>query len=152
MSTQYFGSLLIPQAQIFFQSRLSYAIVNLKPILPGHVLVISKRVVPRLNDLSIEEVHDLFQQVQIVGNVIEKVYHAQSLTICLQDGIAAGQTIPVSNLFFFPLPMYISHSWKHVHVHIVPRKIKDFEHIDDIYEAVNLDLISFTIHLILFHS
>ena len=43
--------------QVFYATKLSAALVNLKPILPGHSLVIPKRVVPRYTDLSPDEVH-----------------------------------------------------------------------------------------------
>ena len=46
--------------QVFYVSKLSAALVNLKPILPGHSLVIPRRNVPRYTDLSSEEVADLF--------------------------------------------------------------------------------------------
>jgi len=42
--------------QVFYTSRLCAAMVNLKPILPGHSLVIPRRVVPRYADLSADEV------------------------------------------------------------------------------------------------
>ena len=70
--------------QVFFRSAMSYGIVNLKPIVPGHVLVIPNRVVPRLADLQPEEMHSLFSAVQTVGRVIEKEYGADGLTIACQ--------------------------------------------------------------------
>jgi diadenosine tetraphosphate (Ap4A) HIT family hydrolase len=45
---------------VFATSPLSFAFVNLKPVVPGHVLVSPKRVVPRFADLSEEEVADLW--------------------------------------------------------------------------------------------
>jgi bis(5'-adenosyl)-triphosphatase len=42
--------------QVFYATKLSAALVNLKPILPGHSLVIPRRVVPRYTDLSPDEV------------------------------------------------------------------------------------------------
>jgi diadenosine tetraphosphate (Ap4A) HIT family hydrolase len=42
--------------QVFYTSRLCAALVNLKPILPGHSLVIPRRVVPRYADLAHDEV------------------------------------------------------------------------------------------------
>ena len=42
--------------QVFYVTTLSAALVNLKPILPGHSLVIPRRVVPRYADLSVAEV------------------------------------------------------------------------------------------------
>ena len=39
----------------------------------------------------------------------------EASTISIQDGVAAGQTVP------------------HVHVHIIPRRVGDFKNNDDIY-------------------
>ena len=45
-------------------------------------------------DLQPEEVQDMFSSVQQVGKVLEKQYAGQSLTITLQDGPFAGQSVP----------------------------------------------------------
>lgn len=93
--------------KVFHLTALSFALVNLKPLLPGHVLVSPRRVVPRFSDLSHAEVVDLFVTVQRVARVIERVYDATSLNIAVQDGVDAGQSVP------------------HVHTHIIPRKKAD---------------------------
>lgn len=137
------------------------AAVNLKPVVPGHVLVSPKRVVARFAELSPEEVgcavlpscmhtrcsgathrtgltrclyvgphsahsrcclpntflcagslptphtppqvSDLWLLAQRVGTALEPHYGASSLTLAIQDGPQAGQTVP------------------HVHVHVLPR-------------------------------
>lgn len=144
-------------SQVFYQSqsRLSFALVNLKPIVPGRelsfaalgsvplwpewgshgqitrrrrpaddsttradVLVVPRRVVPRLRDLTPDEVTDLFASVHQISRVIEVEYKAQcvsdsmhlldrastrsdldppssrALNIALQDGPMAGQSVP----------------------------------------------------------
>jgi bis(5'-adenosyl)-triphosphatase len=98
-------------SQVFHTSpsRLSYALVNLKPLLPGHVLVCPTRCVPRLSQLSIEETADLFVTVKHVSRTVERVFHATSLNVAVQDGADAGQSVP------------------HVHVHIIPRKSHDLD-------------------------
>jgi len=96
--------------QVFHLTPLSFAIVNLKPLLPGHVLVCPRRVVPRLSDLSYDEVVDLFLTVQKVGRMVERVFKASSLNIAMQDGVDAGQSV------------------SHVHTHIIPRKAADLDH------------------------
>ena len=83
--------------------------MNLKPLLPGHVLVSPRRIVPRLSDLSQDEVADLFLTAQRVGRMVERVYTASSLNIAMQDGADAGQSVP------------------HVHTHIIPRKAADLD-------------------------
>lgn len=60
------------------------------------VLISSIRVARRLEDLSPEEVADLFQTTVKVQKVVERVYNANSSTICVQDGQFAGQTVPVT--------------------------------------------------------
>ncbi|GBE77645.1 Bis(5'-nucleosyl)-tetraphosphatase [asymmetrical] [Sparassis crispa] len=106
--------------QVFYRNTLSYAIVNLKPIVPGHVLVIPTRPVHRLGDLTPPELSSLMLSVQQVGKVIERVYGADGLTIACQDGKAAGQSVP------------------HVHFHLLPRKLHGdrFANNDDIYPAL----------------
>ncbi|CAN9080219.1 unnamed protein product [Alternaria alternata] len=103
-----FGTFVVTN-QVFHVTRLSFAIVNLKPLLPGHVLVSPRRIVPRFNDLSAAEVQDLFLTVQRVSRMVERVFSASSLNIAIQDGVDAGQSVP------------------HVHAHIIPRKKDDLE-------------------------
>lgn len=106
--------------QVFFQTSHSFAIVNLKPIAPGHVLVIPKRTeAKRFADLSRDEVADLFTSVQRVGSVMESVHKASSLTVAIQDGPFAGQSVP------------------HLHVHVIPRRPNDFVPNDQIYDHLN---------------
>jgi bis(5'-adenosyl)-triphosphatase len=105
-------------------SRLSYALVNLKPLLPGHVLVCPTRCTPRLSQLSQSETADLFTTVQRVSRMIERVFDASSLNVAIQDGVDAGQSVP------------------HVHVHIIPRKADDLKHLgggDKIYDLMDGD-------------
>ncbi|KAJ1654432.1 Dinucleoside triphosphate hydrolase [Coemansia sp. RSA 25] len=113
-----FGPLTIPLEQVFLISKLSYALVNLKPVRPGHVLVASRRPVARFNDLTQLEVLDLFTQAQRVSKVVERVTRAESLTLCIQDGEKAGQSVP------------------HVHLHVIPRFEGDFATNDDVYDAL----------------
>ncbi len=94
--------------------------MNLKPLLPGHVLVCSRQRHQRLTDLSVTEATDLFQTVQRVQRMLARHYFAESaaapsspaspagpesgsFNIALQDGPGAGQTVA------------------HVHVHVLPR-------------------------------
>lgn len=46
-----FGPWKINPTEIFFKSKLSLALVNFKPVITGHVLIIPERVVPRYTDL-----------------------------------------------------------------------------------------------------
>jgi bis(5'-adenosyl)-triphosphatase len=120
--TLVFGKFPLHPDQVFFtsESGLTLGIVNICPTISGHVLVIPRRVAPRLADLTLEEVSDLFLSVQRIGKVVESHNEGcTSLTVTLQDGPQAGQTVP------------------HVHVHVLPRRVGDFRRNDEVYEALH---------------
>jgi bis(5'-adenosyl)-triphosphatase len=114
-----FGPWTIPASEIFYNSKLSFGLTNLKPVVPGHVLVISRRVTPRFSELTVDEVTDLFKSVHLISKSVEKLHKAESLTITIQDGESAGQSVP------------------HVHCHIIPRFKGDWLNNDDIYQEIN---------------
>ena len=118
-SAQPFGPWTVQQSEIFVSTSLSFACVNLKPVVPGHVLIITKRVAPRFSDLSEEEVQDLWCLARSVGAKLEPHYQASSMTFAIQDGPEAGQTVP------------------HVHIHLLPRRKGDFEKNDEVYDAID---------------
>ncbi|XP_067361435.1 bis(5'-adenosyl)-triphosphatase isoform X2 [Channa argus] len=93
MSTLRFGQHLIKASAVFLQTELSFALVNRKPVVPGHVLVCPLRSVERFRDLQPDELADLFSTTQKVANLVEKHFNATSLTIAIQDGPEAGQTV-----------------------------------------------------------
>lgn len=65
------------------------------------------------------QVSDLWCLAQDVGKRLEAHLGASSLTMAIQDGPAAGQTVA------------------HVHVHILPRRSGDFEKNDEVYDALD---------------
>lgn len=109
-STLKFGPFSVAsQAFHLSPARVSFALVNLKPLLPGHVLVCPVRCTPRLSQLTPSETADLFVTVRRVSKMIERVFKADALNIAVQDGVEAGQSVP------------------HVHVHIIPRRNGDMD-------------------------
>ena len=114
-----FGRFIVPAASIFYRSpQKSVAFVNLRPIVPGHVLIIPERVVPFMKDLSEEEYLDMWSSVRKVQNVLQKQHNCTAFNVAVQDGRAAGQSVP------------------HVHIHILPRSEADFQRNDEIYDHI----------------
>ncbi|KAK1936284.1 putative bis(5'-adenosyl)-triphosphatase [Babesia divergens] len=111
----YFGKIKLPSTQVFAVSRHSFAFVNIKPFMPGHSLVSPSRIVKRFKDMTAEELLDFNSMVQVVAEALELKYDGTASSIVIQDGEAAGQTIP------------------HVHAHIIPRHFNDLERPDSIY-------------------
>lgn len=102
-----FGIHTIPDYQIFWEGQHFYAMVNLKPITPGHLLLCSKRRIQRVWQLLDEELAELHK----ASAMIVKELLGDGATLVIQDGPEAGQTIP------------------HLHMHIVPLKL--VQHIDN---------------------
>lgn len=60
----------------------------------------SIRNVKRFAELSPAEVSDLFNTTQVISKVVEKHFKGTSLTINVQDGSEAGQTVEVGKKKF----------------------------------------------------
>jgi bis(5'-adenosyl)-triphosphatase len=58
---------------------------------------------PNLSDLSKDEIADLFTTVTRIQRTLKRVYKADAFNVAVQDGPAAGQSVP------------------HVHCHVIPR-------------------------------
>ncbi|KAH8874354.1 Nitrilase and fragile histidine triad fusion protein [Schistosoma japonicum] len=113
-----FGPHIIKSDCVFYQSQLSFAFVNISPLVPGHVLVCPIVCVQRFCHLNPAQIADLYMTVRQVAKRLAEYFSATSLTISIQDGKDAGQSVA------------------HVHVHILPRKPNDFPENDDIYKAL----------------
>jgi len=113
-----FGPYGIPRSHVFAVSQYCYAFVNLKPVVAGHVLISPRRPVLRWNDLTSEEVCDIWLFTQEISRQLEVEHRADGFSITVQDGAAAGQTVA------------------HVHVHLLPRHALDIANNDDVYEYI----------------
>ncbi|KAL7056680.1 hypothetical protein AAHC03_020804 [Spirometra sp. Aus1] len=113
-----FGKINLKSSQIFYRTSVSMAFVNISPLVPGHVLVTPIAVVERFNSLPDGTICDMYMTVKRVSEKLLEHFEADSLTISIQDGKNAGQSVP------------------HVHIHVLPRKAGDFGRNDDIYDAL----------------
>lgn len=93
--------------QVFHSTKHTFALVNLKPLVRGHVLVVPKRQVAKLGELPSEECADFFLTVQRVEKAIMAMHGADAMNLAIQDGLAAGQSVP------------------HLHCHLIPRYLTD---------------------------
>lgn len=98
-----FGPWTIPKNHIFYESKLSFAFVNLRPACEGHVLISPKRVVQFFDMLTEEEKIDLLTTATHIRDTMKAKMCTQGCAMTIQDGPAAGQTVP------------------HVHFHVIPR-------------------------------
>ena len=120
VDTMLFGRFKILASQIFLKTEHSFALVNLRPLVPGHVLVVSNRIAPVLSDLNDHEYDDLWRTVRKVQRVLKQQYNCDAFNVAVQDGASAGQSVP------------------HAHIHILPRYRGDLERNDDIYDQLEM--------------
>jgi len=115
-----FGKHSIPQEHIVIQTEHSYLLVNIRPFLPYHMLVIPIKRVDRISDLPTEHYNDLMGLLRRAMIALDSL--GTAWTVILQDGKDAGQTV------------------KHIHFHLIPRKAKDLARNNDIYDKINIDI------------
>jgi diadenosine tetraphosphate (Ap4A) HIT family hydrolase len=89
------------------ESEFAVALADAYPVAEGHTLVIPRRHVASLFDLSEEEQAALWRLVALVRNELLAELRPDGFTIGVNDGPAAGQTV------------------LHAHVHIIPRRQGD---------------------------
>lgn len=103
------------QAGHFAASEHFLALYNMAPILPGHSLVIPRRHLLSLMELSDPELCELTLFSRDIVRVLQKAFGSRSFDWTLQEGWEAGQTVP------------------HLHLHIIPRVQGDLPQPGDWY-------------------
>jgi ATP adenylyltransferase len=89
---------------VLARTELSYVVLNAVPDGSGHLLVLPRRHVASLQDLSDAEYEDFFLLLRATVAAIEKAYGPDGLNVGMNLGLAAGAGIP-----------------KHLHGHVLPR-------------------------------
>jgi len=97
----------LPPERILFASDHFKVIRDGFPVSPGHTLVIPHRHVGSLFELSAEEFAALWPVLNQARSELMSEFVPDSFNIGVNDGAAAGQTVP------------------HLHVHLIPRYAGD---------------------------
>lgn len=97
----------IPPTDQLVCNRSAFAFFDRYPVTKGHVLVVTRRVVPTWWDASPEERADLMDLVQEVKSMLDEEFAPDGYNVGFNAGAAAGQTVP------------------HLHVHVIPRRAGD---------------------------
>lgn len=96
--------------RIILQNDTFQAVYDLFPVSAGHILIIPKRHITSFFDLTNKELEDFYSMLQISRVKILEEYSPDGYNIGINDGPAAGQTIP------------------HLHIHLIPRFVGDDKH------------------------
>lgn len=108
MSACLFCSSILPE-RIVRESADAIVIFDGFPVSEGHVLVIPRRHVSSIYELSPAEQAALWEMVGEARQVLIERYAVESFNIGVNDGLEAGQTIG------------------HAHIHVIPRRAGDVQ-------------------------
>ena len=97
----------LPEERIWLETDRVVAVPDYYPATDGHCLVLPRVHIASLWDLSPEEHAEVWDLVAEVRDLLVERHSPDGFTIGVNDGLAAGQTIP------------------HAHVHVIPRHLGD---------------------------
>lgn len=103
---------------VFLETDLAFAAYNIAPILPGHSMVIPRRHIESIHELSVDELAGFFIFSRVVTGLLQKAFHAEGFDWSLQESETAGQSIA------------------HLHLHIIPRITGDLKKPGDWYRKL----------------
>jgi histidine triad (HIT) family protein len=92
-------------AHVVLDDDACMAFLDVRPLFPGHTLLVPREHHETLGDLPADQIEPLFSRAQRLSVVIEEVLGA------------AGSFVAMNNR--------VSQSVPHLHVHVVPRNRKD---------------------------
>lgn len=93
----------IIERQQITETELMRIFVNYRPVSPGAILILPKRHVVGLEDLTAEEWAEAHQLIRVFQKRFEEVYGQKDYVLMVQNGYYGGQTVP------------------HAHFHMIPR-------------------------------
>jgi histidine triad (HIT) family protein len=92
-------------AHVVLDTADARAFLDVRPVFPGHCLVVPRAHVETLADLTEEAVAPLFGAVRRVASAVEQGLEAHGTFVAVNNRVS--QSVP------------------HLHVHVVPRRFKD---------------------------
>ena len=97
----------LPPDRIVRETGTAFAIRDGFPVSPGHTLVIPRRHVASFFEISDAERADMMSLLATARADLEREFRPAGYNIGINDGAAAGQTVP------------------HLHIHLIPRYVGD---------------------------
>lgn len=97
----------LPIERVLVNGECGVVIRDAYPISPGHTLIIPKRHVGSFFDVTDRERSELISLVAVARAALELEHKPAGYNIGINDGAAAGQTVP------------------HLHIHLIPRYAGD---------------------------
>jgi len=93
----------LPAERFVLENECAVVIRDAFPVSPGHTLVIPRRHVASFFDIKDAERADVMSLLAAARDGLEREFHPAGYNVGINDGAAAGQTVP------------------HLHIHLIPR-------------------------------
>lgn len=90
---------------VVFEDGVSLAFLDLRPLFPGHLLLVPKKHYETLTALPAELVAPLFASARLLARAVEEALGAHGSFVAINNRVS--QSVP------------------HLHIHVVPRRKKD---------------------------
>jgi len=100
-------------AQIVYEDVDTLAFLDIKPVNPGHILVIPKKHYQNLEEVPVEELQKIIVIVKKMGALLKEKLGVAGYNIAENNDPVAGQIIP------------------HLHFHVIPRHQDDCNNLWD---------------------
>ncbi|MEJ2310915.1 MAG: HIT domain-containing protein [Gemmatimonadales bacterium] len=97
----------LPEARIRIEGEHGLVVRDGYPVAAGHLLIVPRRHVESIFHLSEPEQDELWSLTARARGLLIREARPEGFTIGINDGLAAGQTVP------------------HAHIHVIPRQIGD---------------------------
>ena len=91
------------EAEIIYEDEWALAMLDARPIAPGHTLILPKRHLLNILELSDEEICPIFRVVKEITARLKEKLHPDGFTIGINHDKVSGQMVD------------------HLHIHIIPR-------------------------------
>lgn len=92
-------------AHVVLDDEAGLAFLDVRPLFPGHVLLVPREHHETLTDLPPDQVEPLFSRARLLAGAVEESMGAKGTFVAINNRVS--QSVP------------------HLHVHVVPRKRKD---------------------------
>jgi diadenosine tetraphosphate (Ap4A) HIT family hydrolase len=100
---------ILPKERIIHENRLGLVVFDAYPLSEGHSLIIPKRHIGSFFEIDSQERIDLLCLLDSTRNQLSYRFKPAGFNIGINDGPAAGQTVP------------------HLHIHLIPRYDGDLD-------------------------
>ncbi len=91
--------------QVVIDDEYCVAILDIRPLFVGHVLLLPRQHHETLADLPVEQIEPLFVRARLMAKAVEQGLDAEGTFVAMNNRVS--QSVP------------------HLHVHVVPRKRRD---------------------------